>query len=68
MRNVSKKRKGWAGSITGAAFIREFAGDAAWAHIDIAGTAFNEDGAGAETPQGATGFGVRLLVEYLMGE
>jgi leucyl aminopeptidase len=65
LRNISKKRKGWASSITGAAFIREFAGDNAWAHIDIAGTAFNEDGASEQWPQGATGFGVRLLMEYL---
>jgi len=65
LRNISKKRKGWASSITGAAFIAEFAGESAWAHIDIAGTAFNEDGANGEIPQGATGFGVRLLVEYL---
>ncbi|HEX7511441.1 MAG TPA: leucyl aminopeptidase [Chitinivibrionales bacterium] len=65
LRNISKKRKGWASSITGAAFIREFTGESAWAHLDIAGTAFNEDGASGEIPQGATGFGVRLLVEYL---
>jgi leucyl aminopeptidase len=67
LRNLSKKKKGWASSITGAAFIREFAGPQAWAHIDIAGTAFNEDGESAEIPLGATGFGVRLLADYLMG-
>ena len=67
LRNVSKKKKGWASSITGAAFIREFVGDTPWAHIDIAGTAFNEEGAADETPLGATGFGLRLLVDYLTG-
>jgi leucyl aminopeptidase len=36
-----------------------------WAHIDIAGTAFNEDAAQGEVPQFATGFGVRLLLRYL---
>jgi Leucyl aminopeptidase len=66
LRNTSKKKKGWASSITGAAFIREFAGDTPWAHIDIAGTAFNEESADGEIPQNATGFGVRLLVDFLM--
>jgi leucyl aminopeptidase len=65
LRNTSKKKKGWASSITGAAFIREFAGVTPWAHIDIAGTAFNEEPAEGELPQGATGFGVRLLVDFL---
>ena len=66
LRNTSKKKKGWASSITGAAFIKEFAGDTPWAHIDIAGTAFNEESAEGEIPQFATGFGVRLLVDFLM--
>jgi leucyl aminopeptidase len=65
LRNTSRKKKGWASSITGAAFIREFAGVTPWAHIDIAGTAFNEETAEGEIPQGATGFGVRLLVDFL---
>ena len=65
LRNTSRKKKGWAGSITGGAFIKEFVGDTPWAHIDIAGTAYNEDEAHGEIPQGATGFGVRLLIEYL---
>jgi leucyl aminopeptidase len=65
LRNSSKKKKGWASSITGAAFIKEFVGDTPWAHLDIAGTAFNEDGENGEIVQGATGFGVRLLVDYL---
>jgi leucyl aminopeptidase len=66
VRNSSKKKKGWASSITGAAFIKEFIGETAWAHIDIAGTAFNEDGENGEIVQGATGFGIRLLVEYFL--
>lgn len=66
LRNTSKKKKSWASSITGAAFIREFAGATPWAHIDIAGTAYNEDAAAGEIPQMATGFGVRLLVDFLM--
>ncbi len=65
LRNLSKFKKGNASSITGAAFIREFAGDTPWAHLDIAGTAYNEGSARGEIPQFATGFGVRLLMSYL---
>ena len=65
LRNTSKFKKGYASSITGAAFIQEFVGDTPWAHLDIAGTAFNEGIARGEIPQYATGFGVRLLVDFL---
>jgi leucyl aminopeptidase len=67
LRNTTNKKKGWASSITGAAFIKEFTGDTPWAHLDIAGTAFNEEGPRGEIPQYATGFGVRLFMEYLTG-
>ena len=40
--------------------------DSPWAHLDIAGMAL-ADRAGDYTPVGGTGFGVRLLVEYLRG-
>jgi len=53
-----------AGTITAASFLQTFARDYTWAHIDIAGTAWQEkdkDYLGA----GGTGVGVRLLVEYL---
>jgi len=65
LRNVSSLKKGYASSITGAAFIGNFAGKTPWAHLDIAGTAFNEDSARGEVPQFATGFGVRLLLKFL---
>jgi leucyl aminopeptidase len=68
LRNLSKFKKGYAGSITGAAFIQEFVGETPWAHLDIAGTAWNEGGARGEVPQYATGFGVRLLVDFLTAE
>ncbi len=64
MRNTSTHKKGWASSITGAAFIHAFAGATPWAHLDIAGTAFREEAAKAELPNGATGFGVRLLLNF----
>jgi leucyl aminopeptidase len=52
----------WAGAITGALFVKEFAGDLPWVHMDIAGTAWAED-ATPYQPKGATGVGVRTLVE-----
>ena len=48
------------GAITAAAFLREFAGDLPWAHLDIAGTAW-ADSKEAYQPKGATGVAVRLL-------
>lgn len=52
-------------AITAAAFLREFAGDRPWAHLDIAGTAWAE----AKTPyqaKGPTGVIVRTLIELGM--
>jgi leucyl aminopeptidase len=52
---------------TSAAFLQEFT-DYVWAHLDIAGMAFSaEKSPNAYTPKGAAGFGVRLLVELVMG-
>jgi len=48
---------------TSAVFLREFTGYP-WAHLDIAGVALAEK-SGDYAPVGGTGFGVRLLVEYL---
>ncbi|HEX5929004.1 MAG TPA: leucyl aminopeptidase [Solirubrobacterales bacterium] len=57
--NLAAKRK--AGTITAAAFLEEFVGETPWAHLDIAGTAWD---VGREyTGSEASGFGVRLLVE-----
>jgi leucyl aminopeptidase len=69
LRNVSKLKKGYASSITGAAFIKEFVNNnTPWAHLDIAGTAYNEGQSHGEVPMYATGFGVRLLLDYLLAE
>jgi leucyl aminopeptidase len=57
--NLSKKRE--AGSITAASFLRHFVGETPWAHVDIAGTAW--DVGRAYTGKGGSGFGVRLLVQ-----
>jgi leucyl aminopeptidase len=53
-----------AGTITAAAFLKKFAGDFRWAHLDIAGTAWS-DSDQPYTPKGGTGVGVRLLVSFL---
>jgi leucyl aminopeptidase len=58
--NLSKKRE--AGSITAASFLREFVDDTPWAHVDIAGTAWDVNR--AYTGKGGSGFGVRLLVQF----
>ncbi|MEO8688762.1 MAG: leucyl aminopeptidase [Solirubrobacteraceae bacterium] len=50
-----------AGSITAAEFLRRFVGDVPWAHLDIAGTAW--DTGKAYAAKGGAGYGVRLLVQ-----
>ncbi len=57
--NAPEGRK--AGTITGAAFLSNFVGDTPWAHLDIAGSAW--DLGRAYAPKGASGYGVRLLVD-----
>lgn len=61
IQNISKKS---AGIITAGKFLQEFAGHTkAWAHLDVAGTAWNDGGPKPLSPIGATGMGVRLFVE-----
>ena len=48
---------------TSAIFLKTFT-SYPWAHLDIAGVVTRKDGVGY-TPAGATGFGVRLLTEFL---
>jgi leucyl aminopeptidase len=55
-----------AGTITAAAFLKKFAGDFRWAHLDIAGTAWRDKDQ-PYTPKGGTGIGVRMLVDFLQG-
>jgi leucyl aminopeptidase len=57
----------FAGTITGGMFLKQFVADEIpWAHLDIAGVA-SPDKDGPYTPKGASGFGVRLLLDYLSG-
>src|SRR3984893_7674634 len=63
IQNIGSGKGG--GAITGAMFIKEFTGDTPWIHLDIAGTAWNDD----QKPwmaKGATGTAVRTLVHMLM--
>ena len=49
-----------AGSVTAACFLARFTEDYTWAHLDVAGSAWNS------TPKGATGRPVPLLMQYLL--
>lgn len=53
------------GAITAGAFLHNFVGEYPWVHMDIAGTAWTDAKPRAYTPKGATGVGVRLLVQLL---
>jgi leucyl aminopeptidase len=62
MKNVGPRE---AGSITAAQFLKRYVDDGvAWAHLDIAGMAWS-DKAKPTYDKGATGFGVRLLDQYI---
>ncbi len=58
-----------AGTITAAKFLERFADGVAWAHLDIAGTAWIETSPDSPKkeylPKGASGYGVRLLIQLL---
>jgi len=56
-----------AGTITAATFLQKFADQYSWAHLDIAGMAWEDKGK-AVIPRGGSGFGVRLLINYLLAE
>ena len=62
IQNIGSGKGG--GSITGAWFIREFAGDSPWIHLDIAGTAWNDD-AKPWLAKGPTGVALRTLVHLV---
>ena len=62
LKNIASPGVG-AGTTMGAAFLKPFAGDQPWTHIDIAGTAWGFDR--PYTDKGASGYGVRLLLSYL---
>jgi leucyl aminopeptidase len=53
----------WGGAVTAAMFLKEFAEDTPWIHLDIAGTAWMEDSK-AWIAKGPSGIAVRSLVEF----
>jgi leucyl aminopeptidase len=57
----------WGGGLFAAAFLREFTDDRPWAHLDIAGPAFNNGSATGHWPPGGTGFALTTLVDYARG-
>ena len=62
IKNAGPDRSG--GTITAACFLREFVGDTPWAHLDIAGTAWNFTEK-SYVPKGPSGVGVRTLLRFL---
>lgn len=65
VKNIVSNDGGIAGTIIGASFLSNFVEPGMkWAHLDIAGTAFNEKEYGC-LGKGATGVGVRLLTQFL---
>ena len=64
VKNTGQSGRG-AGSSTAAQFLKRFVkNDCAWAHLDIAGMTWTKYGSDIY-PKGATGFGVRLLNQYI---
>ncbi|HEY9407978.1 MAG TPA: leucyl aminopeptidase [Jiangellaceae bacterium] len=56
----------WGGALQAGVFLREFVPDGvAWAHLDIAGPAFNDATPFGYTPKGGTGAAVRTLVQLV---
>jgi len=63
IQNVNGAKGG--GAIAGAMFLKEFIGDTPWIHLDIAGTAWQDD-VKPWNAKGATGVAVRTLVDLAM--
>jgi leucyl aminopeptidase len=53
------------GSITGAQFVQRFVNGRPWAHLDISARAWRESSTDTTVPDGATGYGVRLLHRFV---
>jgi leucyl aminopeptidase len=65
--NIKNTGNRYGGAITAALFLAEFVDNTPWVHIDIAGPRLSNKESGY-TVKGATGFGVRTLVELAMNE
>lgn len=66
MKNISDGRE--AGSTTAAQFLQRFVNDTPWAHLDIAGVAWQNKPLTPLAPKGAVGWGVRLLNDWIAKE
>ena len=62
--NISDR---FGGMLTAGIFLQEFVGQTPWAHLDVAGPAYNERAAHGYTPVGGTGVGVRTLLTLIEG-
>jgi leucyl aminopeptidase len=61
LRNTAGKSFGF--PIVAATFLQQFAGEGAWAHVDMLGPALVDEDRGDAFGGGATGYGVRMLIE-----
>lgn len=59
---------GEAGSITAAAFLKNFVSKTPWVHVDIAGTAWSGKNISYLNSKHATGYGVRLITQWVFDE
>lgn len=64
LRNIDNGTSGLAGASKAGAFLEYFVGKAKWAHLDIAGVAYNEKAKATDHPF-ATGYGVRMMIDFL---
>ncbi len=62
--DIKNTGEGSAGTIIGGLFLREFVANVPWAHIDFSSTVITDKALPAH-PIGATGFGVRTLLQYI---
>jgi leucyl aminopeptidase len=62
LKNIGSR---WGGASTAGSFLSQFIGDKKWAHVDMAGVDMFDGGKNSLAP-GASGFGVRLLTEYVL--
>ena len=55
----------WGGALYAAAFLEQFVEDVPWAHLDVAGPAYNTGGPWGHVPSGGTGFSISTIVELV---
>ena len=65
--DLSNNGARWGGASAAAVFLKHFIGETPWAHLDIAGVGIGEKIPGTHDIEGASGFGVRVLMDYLDG-